>query len=92
KLVVEKLCFPEEALDTDIVSMVKCSMVNKPKNIREDAPEKEQKKKESAPDDLINSFFITELQKLDVTWRQGGGGAGFKDFIMGISRANPQRL
>ncbi|MBL2132732.1 hypothetical protein ELI69_30705, partial [Klebsiella pneumoniae] len=37
-------------------------------------------------------FFITELQKLDVTWRQGGGGAGFKDFIMGISRANPQRL
>ncbi|MDR8346040.1 hypothetical protein FPK41_24155, partial [Acinetobacter baumannii] len=33
-----------------------------------------------------------ELRKLDAEWRQGGGGAGFKEFIMAITRDNQQRL
>ncbi|MDR8085346.1 hypothetical protein, partial [Acinetobacter baumannii] len=53
---------------------------------------KDNKKKEAVPDDLINSFFIQELRKLDAEWRQGGGGAGFKEFIMAITRDNQQRL
>ena len=92
KLVIAKLYFPEEAMDTTIVSVVKCSLTRKAKVIQEDSAKKDNKKKEAVPDDLINSFFIQELRKLDAEWRQGGGGAGFKDFIMAITRDNQQRL
>ena len=92
KLVIAKLYFPEEAMDTTIVSVVKCSLTRKAKVIQEDSAKKDNKKKEAVPDDLINSFFIQELRKLDAEWRQGGGGAGFKEFIMAITRDNQQRL
>ncbi|SLR68087.1 Uncharacterised protein [Klebsiella pneumoniae] len=77
KLVIAKLYFPEEAMDTTIVSVVKCSLTRKAKVIQEDSAKKDNKKKEAVPDDLINSFFIQELRKLDAEWRQGGGGGRF---------------
>ncbi|WP_253247986.1 hypothetical protein, partial [Klebsiella pneumoniae] len=67
----------EEAMDTTIVSVVKCSLTRKAKVIQEDSAKKDNKKKEAVPDDLINSFFIQELRKLDAEWRQGGGGGRF---------------
>ncbi|WP_159310596.1 hypothetical protein, partial [Klebsiella pneumoniae] len=36
KLVIAKLYFPEEAMDTTIVSVVKCSLTRKAKVIQED--------------------------------------------------------
>lgn len=78
KLVIAKLYFPEEAMDTTIVSVVKCSLTRKAKVIQEDSAKKDNKKKEAVPDDLINSFFIQELRKLDAEWRQGGVGPVLK--------------
>ncbi|XGG69524.1 AAA domain-containing protein [Klebsiella pneumoniae] len=45
KLVIAKLYFPEEAMDTSIVSVVKCSLTRKAKVIQEDSAKKDNKKK-----------------------------------------------
>ncbi len=67
KLVIAKLYFPEEAMDTTIVSVVKCSLTRRRKLSGKTVQRKTIK--EAVPDDLINSFSFRNCES---STRSGG--------------------
>ncbi len=69
KLVIAKLYFPEEAMDTTIVSVVKCSLTRKAKVIQEDSAKKDNKRKKRCP---MTSLTVFSFRNCESSTRSGG--------------------
>lgn len=85
---VASLCL----LPVDLVAsahVVKCYPVKR----AELAPDKTAPQAEQPPsDDLLNSFFVGDLNTLEYAWDQRNMGQGLTEYIQAVARENPVRL
>ena len=91
QLVSEKTHFPQSVRDPRHACLVKCFMVKAP----QPAKENELGAQENAPeatDDLLNSFFIQELQELDSAWRRQNIGQGFVQYMTAVAVTGSPRI
>ena len=91
QLVCEKTRFPLSARDRRHACVVKCIQVKKPQTAKETETDS-QKKAPEATDDLLNSFFIQELRKLDAAWQRQDIGKGFAEYMTAAAATGQSRI
>lgn len=94
QLVADKCYLPEIVADLPIV-WVKCTQIRRPKPTRDTEKEKETAKGEEVveakTDDLLNSFFITDLSLVHSAWVSQNVGKALCDYMGGVANS-PERL
>ncbi|MEQ0006699.1 AAA domain-containing protein [Klebsiella sp. GG_Kp146] len=106
ELVLEKTGFPYEAMEQHAICLVKCATVRISQNSHEvnlsvestktnsassrTEGKGKEKTKSAVPDDLINSFYIHEMEALEGHWKKKNVGRGFFDYMTSVSRENRQ--
>ncbi|EFE7904358.1 hypothetical protein F3644_04160 [Escherichia coli] len=100
------ISFPYEAMEQHAICLVKCATVRISQNSHEvnlsvestktnsassrTEGKGKEKTKSAVPDDLINSFYIHEMEALEGHWIKKNVGRGFFDYMTSVSRENRQ--
>ena len=90
-LICEKTHFPASTRAPRLACLAKCFPVKAPQPPKENEPPPPPKKPE-ATDDLLNSFFIQQLRKLDSAWRKQDVGQGFYQYMTAVAGTGQQRI
>lgn len=91
ELIVEKCLFPDSVLSRSPAYIVKCTQIQirKPKKQDDD---RQPEKAVSQPDDMLNSFFIQDLQTLEHAWKHRNTGAGFREYMTAVADSGRRRV